>query len=118
MLNPNYKEINVASAMADPDSVYWYYRELIQMRKNNLIMPYGEFKLLWPEDEDLFAFEKHLDDEHWFIVGNFSDKEIKVTLPEEYKNCSTVITTMKTDSLNNGTLFLGAYEAIVLRFEL
>lgn len=70
MLNPDYKEINVASAMADPDSVYWYYRRLIELRKHNLIMPYGGFKLLWPEDETLFAFEKHLDGEHWLIAGN------------------------------------------------
>ena len=118
MLNPDYKEINVASAMADPDSVYWYYRRLIELRKHNLIMPYGEFKLLWPEDEALFAFEKHLDGEHWLIAGNFSDKEITVTLPAEYKNCGTVISTMKTHGLGDGKLTLGAWEAEVISFEL
>lgn len=118
MLNPDYKEINVASAMADPDSVYWYYRRLIELRKHNLIMPYGGFKLLWPEDETLFAFEKHLDGEHWLIAGNFSDKEITVTLPAEYKNCGTVISTMKTHGLGDGKLTLGAWEAEVISFEL
>ena len=118
MLNPDYKEINVASAMAAPDSVYWYYRRLIELRKHNLIMPYGEFKLLWPEDETLFAFEKHLDGEHWLIAGNFSDKEITVTLPAEYKNCGTVISTMKTHGLGDGKLTLGAWEAEVISFEL
>ncbi len=55
MLNPDYKEINVASAMADPDSVYWYYRRLIELRKHN-DHAYGEFKLLWPETRRSFAF--------------------------------------------------------------
>ncbi len=30
-LNPNYREINVAQAIADPDSIYHYYQQLIRL---------------------------------------------------------------------------------------
>lgn len=55
MLNPDNDEINVEKALADPDSVLHFYRRIIAMRKENLIMPYGEVELIWPEDKQVFA---------------------------------------------------------------
>ncbi len=43
-VNPNYKEINVKQALADPNSVYYYYKKLIQLRKQHPVMVYGTFR--------------------------------------------------------------------------
>jgi len=32
-VNPNYQEINVKRALADPNSIFYYYQKLIQLRK-------------------------------------------------------------------------------------
>ena len=45
-VNPNYKEINVAEALADPNSVFHYYKKLIQLRKENPVIVYGTYDLI------------------------------------------------------------------------
>ena len=55
-VNPNYKEINVEQALADPESVFYHYQKLIQLRKEHEVMVYGTYQLLFPEDEDLYIY--------------------------------------------------------------
>ena len=56
-VNPNYKEINVEQALADPESVFYHYQKLIQLRKEHEVMVYGTYQLLFPEDEDLYIYK-------------------------------------------------------------
>ena len=57
-VNPNYKEINVEQALADPESVFYHYQKLIQLRKEHEVMVYGTYQLLFPEDEDLISIQE------------------------------------------------------------
>lgn len=59
-VNPNYKEINVEQALADPESVFYHYQKLIQLRKEHEVMVYGTYQLLFPEDEDLYIYTRTL----------------------------------------------------------
>lgn len=34
--NPNYKEINAKQALADPNSIYGYFKKIIEFRKKTL----------------------------------------------------------------------------------
>ena len=117
MLNPDYERINVAAAEADPDSVLWFYKKLIAMRKENLIMPYGQFRLIWEEDKEVFAFEKELDGVQWMIAGNFSDHQTVRRLPENYRDIKLILATSKTQELVDNILELGPYEAAVISFQ-
>lgn len=76
-VNPNYKEINVEQALADPESVFYHYQKLIQLRKEHDIMVYGTYQLLFPEDEDLYIYTRTLEEEKWLIVCNFHEKTRK-----------------------------------------
>ena len=76
-VNPNYKEINVEQALADPKSVFYHYQKLIQLRKEHDIMVYGTYQLLFPEDEDLYIYTRTLEEEKWLIVCNFHEKTRK-----------------------------------------
>ena len=58
MLNPDYPQINVEKARKEPDSVLHFYRRLVAMRKGNPIMCYGSYRLLWPDDLEIFAYIK------------------------------------------------------------
>lgn len=44
-----------------------FTRRIIAMRKENLIMPYGEVELVWPEDKQVFAYFKRLEGETWLV---------------------------------------------------
>ena len=69
MLNPDYPQINVEKARKEPDSVLHFYRRLVAMRKGNPIMCYGSYRLLWPDDLEIFAYIKELNREKWLIAA-------------------------------------------------
>lgn len=75
-VNDNYHEINAEKALADQDSVYYFYQKLIALRHQNPIIVYGDMHLLAPDSEDLFAYTRTLNDEILTVVANWSDHEI------------------------------------------
>ncbi|APX72754.1 alpha-glucosidase [Companilactobacillus allii] len=79
-VNPNYKEINVDDALADKDSIFYTYQKLIQLRKDNPIIVWGDFELL-NTDNDIFAYKRLYKGESWLIVNNFSNVEHTLNLP-------------------------------------
>ncbi len=80
-VNPNYKTINAKQQLADPDSVFHYYKKLIALRKQHDIMTYGEYQLLLPDHETLYAYTRTLGDETWLIVLNFSTEPTSFDWP-------------------------------------
>lgn len=117
MLNPDYPEINVEAARKDPDSVFHFYRKLIAMRKKYEIMSYGNYRLLWPDDEELFVYEKTLGSQQWLIVANFSDQTCVRDYPEGIDAPQELLLSNLTDSqsYNDGKLQLQPYEAAIFR---
>ncbi|WFR58986.1 alpha-glucosidase [Anaerocolumna sp. AGMB13025] len=81
-VNPNYKEINTAQAESDKDSIYHYYRDMIKLRKDNLVWVYGGFKLLAEEDEKVFAYVRGEEEEQYLVILNFSGDETRFIWPE------------------------------------
>ena len=79
-VNPNYKEINAKAAVADPDSVFHYYQELIKLRHTLPIIVYGKFQGLLEDSETIYAYERHLDGQVLTVACNFTDQEQDCTL--------------------------------------
>ena len=72
--NRNYPAVNVEAARADPDSVWHHYRELIDLRHDEPALVYGEYDLLLPDHERIYAYTRTLGDETVLIVLNWSDE--------------------------------------------
>lgn len=73
-VNPNYREINAAAALADEDSVFYYYQKLIRLRREEIILIRGTFHLLVPDDERVFAYTRTWEGKIWLIVCNFYEE--------------------------------------------
>ena len=73
-LNENYKEINVEAALNDSDSIFYTYQELVQLRKKNPIMVWGDFELVDTVD-NVFSYYREYKGERWLVVTNFSNEE-------------------------------------------
>lgn len=86
-VNPNYREINAAAALADPDSVFHYYRKLISLRKTYPVFRDGSFALVDEGNEQVFAYTRASSDESLLVVCNFTPQEIPFQIPEEYTDC-------------------------------
>ena len=91
MVNPNYKEINAKKQVDDPESVFNYYRKLIALRKEKEIIVYGTYDLLLPESEEIYMYTRTLGEEKLLVVCNFSEKEVAVEIPEEFRKGSYLI---------------------------
>ncbi|ENH95997.1 oligo-1,6-glucosidase [Gracilibacillus halophilus YIM-C55.5] len=82
-VNQNFKEINAKQAVEDENSVYHYYRKLIQLRKNHPIIVYGNYQLILPNDQKIFAYLRNYQSEKLLVVTNFSDDHVNFDLPED-----------------------------------
>ncbi|MBG0560290.1 alpha-glucosidase [Actinoplanes aureus] len=80
--NPNYPEINAAAQRADPDSVFHYYRRLIELRHTEPAVAEGDFTMLLPHDERLYAFTRRLGGTELLVIGNFSGDAVRAEVPE------------------------------------
>ncbi len=90
-VNENYRGINVRSALADPDSVFYFYQKLIALRKKHPVFRDGEFTLLEPEDEALFVYTRCTDAERLLVICNMSGDARKYTVPAGFENAEILI---------------------------
>ena len=109
MLNPNYREINAEEQIHRADSVFSYYKKLVQLRKEMDIITFGQYMLLLGEDPNLFMYTRCYGDEALLVVCNFSKKEQRYTMPEEFQGAELLITN-EEDPAREG---LGAFGAAV-----
>ena len=79
-VNPNYTEINAEAALADPNSVFYYYQKLISLRHTTPIIVYGTFRPLLENSEVIYAYERELDGKVLTVAANWTDKEQECTL--------------------------------------
>jgi oligo-1,6-glucosidase len=114
-VNPNYKEINVEKSLADPNSVFHYYKKLIQLRKQKPIIVYGSYELLLEEHEQIYAFTRTLDDQRLLVILNFSDAEPVFVLPEtiHYSAYDLLISNYSVKDEGIERIVLKPYEARV-----
>lgn len=77
------EQITVAAAERDPESVLHYYRSLIEYRHEMDVLVYGEYQLLCPEDEQVYAYTRALEDDQVLIVLNWSSEDAEIDLSAE-----------------------------------
>lgn len=115
-INPNYKEINVKAQLADEDSVLSYYKELLALRKSEEwkeVFTYGEFIPLFETEENIFAYERKLNDKSAFILANFGNTEKSLTVSNT-ANLSILLNNKKKAQMGDESILLKPSQVIVL----
>lgn len=79
-VNDNYKTINTKKAMADRSSVYFYYRKLIELRKDENIISDGLYFPILEDDDKIFAYIREYEGEVLINMNNFSSDYVEVNL--------------------------------------
>ena len=111
-VNENYKTVNAEAALADPDSVFHYYRKLIHLRKSMPVFRDGAFTLLCPEDEQVFAYTRDTDTAHMLVICNFSGEEAAFRWPARFDGSRLLLTNYTGDCD-----ILRPYEACIFYYE-
>ncbi|TLG75497.1 glycoside hydrolase family 13 protein [Culicoidibacter larvae] len=81
-VNPNYETINVEQALADPNSIFNYYQQLIQLRKANDWVVYGTYRLILENDKNIFAYIRAYQEQEYLVYGNFSAQNVRFDIEE------------------------------------
>ena len=114
-VNKNYKFINAEDCLQDKDSIFYHYKKLINIRKHNDTIIYGDYKLLLPEDKNVFAYSRELNGDKIVVVCNFYNKEINLNFKEDFNNVEILLSNYKDSSILMKDLKLRPYEAIMYR---
>ena len=114
-VNKNYKFINAEDCLQDKDSIFYHYKKLIEIRKHNDTIIYGDYKLLLPEDKNVFAYSRELNGDKIVVVCNFYNKEINLNFKEDFNNVEILLSNYKDSSILMKDLKLRPYEAIMYR---
>lgn len=119
-VNPNYPQINARQAVADENSIYHYYRKLIQLRKEQQIIVHGRYDILLPEDENIYVYTRTLGSQKLLVILNFTGEEQSFTLPADLqdKKSDVLVSNYEPAPEYVSSIPLRPYEAIVYLLEL
>lgn len=111
-VNKNYKTINAAAQVNDPDSVFAYYKKLIALRHTNEVMVNGVYDVLIPDHPQIYAYTRTLGDKQLLVLCNDSDTNaaIPAELQEKIHAAKNILIQNYKDT-DDSTL--RPYEAVV-----
>ncbi|HEO3453543.1 TPA: alpha,alpha-phosphotrehalase [Streptococcus agalactiae] len=107
----SYKEINVAKEKTGP--IFTFYQELIRLRKQLPIIADGNYKAAFKDNEKVYAFERHLDNEKLLVLNNFFAEKVKIKLPENYLQGQVLLSNYKDVTLDE-TVTLQPYQTLAI----
>ncbi|WP_339176743.1 alpha-glucosidase [Paenibacillus sp. FSL H8-0317] len=103
-VNPNYTYIHAEESLNDPESIFHYYRKLIQLRKDHEVIVYGDYKLIFPENPDVFAYTRTLNGTTILVLCNFKGYTTELPLQEQLTGSHQLLIANYTGELSESEL--------------
>lgn len=113
-VNPNYSTVNVAAQEKDPNSILNYFRKMVQLRKTDPALIYGDFALVDTENPKVFAYTRTLNGRKLLVMLNFKAEEATCHTDLNLQNATVLIGNYPT-STQTGKL--QPYEAVILELK-
>lgn len=113
-ISGNYKDINVEDNLKDSDSVFHFYKKLIELRKEYKVISHGSFIPLYENHEKLFAYERKWENEGLVVINNFFDCETEVELDNRYAGQKVLLKNYPDVKIGGNLLKLRPYETVVI----
>lgn len=112
-VNPNYKTINTEACLANPDSILYYYKKLVALRKEYDIIAYGDYVPVLEDNTSVFAYERVYQNEKLLVLTNFYGKETNIQLDGIFEDGYNCLLTNYTERALEKEMTLQPYEAVV-----
>ncbi|ELM6649241.1 TPA: alpha,alpha-phosphotrehalase [Vibrio vulnificus] len=77
----NYPKINAEAAVADLNSVFYFYKRLIELRKEVPVITQGDYQDLLPEHQSVFAYARTSAAQQLVCINNYYGEEVECVLP-------------------------------------
>lgn len=116
-VNDNYTDINVEEALSDKDSVFYHYKALIKLRKENDVIVYGSYKCIYEDHKAIYSYIRELDGVKFLVVANFYNGIEEFSLPKDikYNTCELILSNYKDSKKIPNNITLRPYEAIIYK---
>lgn len=72
----NYPQINTEAALADQNSVFYTYRQLIALRKQCPLLTHGDYQDLAPSPPSLWCYQRSWNSQCLLVVANLSHEPL------------------------------------------
>lgn len=112
-MNPNCQTINVENSIKKEDSIFNYYRKLIQLRKEYKIISEGSYHPYLITHPYIYAFKRNYENQELIVLNNFYDIETIIELEENINDYDILISNYSNHQLSQ-KLSLRPYESLVL----
>ena len=110
----NYTHINVESQINDENSIFNHYKKLIQLRKENDTIAYGDFEALAENHSAIFAYKRTYQGETLLVINNFYGYEVTWDTEMNLSQYQCILSNYAESKIEN-ILTLRPYESIVLK---
>lgn len=84
--NPNFRTVNVAAALDDPDSVFYHYQKLVALRKQLPLLVHGDFRQIVVDHPQVFAWLRTLGEQTLVVINNFTRDAVMLAIPDNLQS--------------------------------
>ncbi|WP_339296539.1 alpha-glucosidase [Paenibacillus sp. FSL W7-1279] len=113
-VNPNHREVNVKANLSDPNSIFYCYKQLIRLRKENPILVWGDYELV-DTPANVFMYLRRYQNQTWAVVANISQEKTTLTKQELGQSRDVIISNYDRASVDFTNLTLNPYEAFAVK---
>lgn len=112
----NYKEIHAEKEMQDPDSIYSFYKKLVELRKEKAVISEGTIEFFERENADVLAYKRNYKEEELVVFNNLTGGKIVLQTKSEWKTYHKLLGNYEKEYEieNGGEIILEPYETLVL----
>ena len=114
-VHKNYTTVNVLNQENDQNSVLNHFRKMVALRKDNLLLVYGNYKIIQEEHPTIYAYSRTLEDQKMVILLNFSELESSIELSNYDPATKVLINNYSEFLIDKNTITLKPYQAVVLK---
>lgn len=114
-----YKNINAENALNDKDSVFYHYKNLISLRKQQDVISDGSFNIILENHDKVYAYTRSYKNTNLIVLNNFYGEDTEVTIEKELieGNSKILISNYKDSGSLSKNIKLRPYESIVYIIE-
>ncbi|WP_340066710.1 alpha-glucosidase [Ascidiimonas aurantiaca] len=117
-VNTNYVNgINVTHQERQANSVLNYFKKLVQMRRQHKTLVYGDYTILSPANEQVYAYLRTREEDCILVLLSFSKESVDFEIKEQvYKKASLLLSNAPAKKETSHTVFkLRPYQASVYK---
>lgn len=97
-VNPTKNEVNVKKALEDKNSLFYFYKKLIEFKLNHKVIEDGQFKMIDINNPHIFAYVRENKNEKVVVISSFANKEKRFKYIEELADKDIVISNFDNHS--------------------